>query len=202
MAGKIACNMEFGLPIFEIEIPDFAQHKQALIDEFLAQRSRDGNVEKSNQGGWHSPETLFKSEHASVVWLVRKLFEASVAGVQQTGMHPADEQMVMSGCWVNINESGDWNAPHLHLPDVWSGVFYVDVNRADTSARKGENDGDIIFINPMPLGNKLGRPATKPMRPENGKLFVFPSYLLHMVAPHFDEKPRISVAFNMKFRAK
>lgn len=200
MAGKISCSMEFDAPIFEIEVAGFAEHQQALVDECLAMRAQDASIAKSNQGGWHSPETLFKSQHPSMVWMVRNLFEATVAAVKQIGMHPPAEQMVMSGCWANINDAGDWNAPHLHLPDVWSGVLYIDVNAQDCAQRKGDSDGDIIFVNPMPLGVKLGRPATKSRRPENGKMFLFPSYLLHMVAPHYDEKPRISVAFNMKFK--
>lgn len=199
MAGTIACNYEFETPVFEIDIAGFDEHRQALVEECLALRASDANVAKSNRGGWHSEETLFKSEHPSVKWMVRNVFEASVAAVRQIGQHPPDQQMVMSGCWININEAGDWNAPHLHLPDIWSGVFYIDVNAGSAASRKSDNDGDIIFINPMPLGNKLGRPAAKSRRPANGKMFLFPSYLLHMVAPHFDTRPRISVAFNMKF---
>lgn len=202
MSGTISCTREFDAPVFEADIAHFDEHQPALIEEFLAMRERDASVAKSNQGGWHSPETLFQSKHPSVVWMVRTLFEATVAAVRQVGMHPEDEHLAMTGCWANINEAGDWNAPHLHLPDVWSGVFYVDVNAPQGAQRRSENDGDLIFVNPMPLGNKLGRPATRARKPRNGTMFLFPSYLLHMVAPHFDDKPRISVAFNMKFKPR
>ena len=39
--------------------------------------------------------------------------------------------------WLNINDKGAWNAPHLHPLRWYSGVFYI---RADG------DEGDISFI--------------------------------------------------------
>ncbi|MFT4615372.1 MAG: hypothetical protein ACI9NT_002525, partial [Bacteroidia bacterium] len=162
--------------------------------------AQEQSAQKSNKGGWHSEENLFKSKHPSVQWLVRNLFIASARSVKDSDYFPDKQEIVMSGCWVNINESGDWNAPHSHLPDIWSGVCYIDVNSKTSADMKSDKDGDIVFFNPLPLWVEHNRPVVTYARPENGKVYLFPSYLLHMVAPHYDDKPRISVAFNMKFK--
>lgn len=202
MAGSINRTMKFGVPIFDLELADFEQHRQALIDHFLALREQEKSASKSNKGGWHSEENLFKSQHPSVQWLVRNLFIASARSVKDSEYYPENQEIVMSGCWANINEAGDWNAPHSHLPDIWSGVCYIDINDKDSPDSKSDKDGDIVFFNPLPLCVEHNRSVVTYARPENGKIFLFPSYLLHMVAPHYDDKPRISVAFNMKFQAK
>jgi uncharacterized protein (TIGR02466 family) len=198
MAGTINHNTEFGVPIFDISLADFKQHQQLLIEHFLGMRESAQSSRKSNRGDCHSDDKLFKSEHPWVVWLVQTLFQASGERVKQGGYLPTNQDVVMSGCWANINDAGDWNSPHSHLPDIWSGVCYIDVNSKDSSVLR--RDGDIIFINPLPLSIEHNRAATKTARPKNGSLFLFRSYLLHMVAPHFDTKPRITVAFNMKFK--
>jgi len=200
MAGHITLNNEFSVPIFNIDLEDFQRHQPALVEHFLSLRENDKGTNRTNQGGWHSPDTLFKSEHPSVQWLVRTIFQAGVQSVKQARLLPPGYDIVMSGCWVNINESGDWNSPHNHLPDEWSGACYIDVNSKTAAAVKSDRDGDIIFFNPLPLSVQYQRGATLIARPANGKMFLFPGYLLHMVAPHFDDKPRISVAFNFKLK--
>lgn len=202
MSGKITLNNEFAVPIFNIELDGFEHHKQLLVEHFLSLRANDKGAARTNQGGWHSNDDLFKSEHPSVKWLVRTIFQAGAESVRQAQLLPPGNDIVMSGCWVNINEAGDWNTPHNHLPDEWSGAFYVDVNSKDAVLVKSEKDGDIIFFNPLPLSKQYQRAPTILATPTSGKMYLFPGYLMHMVAPHFDEKPRISVAFNLTLRPK
>ncbi len=37
-------------------------------------------------------------------------------------------------------------------------------------------------------------------KPLKHQLIIFPSHLLHMVTPHFDDRPRISVSFNISIK--
>ncbi len=202
MSGKITLNREFSVPIFDIDLEGFEHHKQLLIEHFLSLRAGDNGADRSNQGGWHSKNDLFKSEHPSVKWLVRAILQTGAESIKQAKLLPPGNEIVMSACWVNINATGDWNAPHNHLPDEWSGAFYVDVNSKNATSVKSDKDGDIIFFNPLPLSMQYQRSATLIATPASGKMYLFPGYLLHMVAPHFDEKPRISVAFNLTLRRK
>lgn len=200
MSGKITLNNEFAVPIFNIELDGFELHQQPLIEHFLSLRANDTGAQKTNQGGWHSKDDLHQSQHPSVKWLVGRIFQAGAESVKQARLLPPGYEIVMSSCWVNINQAGDWNSPHNHLPDEWSGAFYVDVNNKNASTVKSDKDGDIIFFNPLPLNIQFQRAPTMIATPGSGKMYLFPGYLLHMVAPHFDEKPRISVAFNLALR--
>ncbi|MEZ5503250.1 MAG: TIGR02466 family protein [Halioglobus sp.] len=198
MSGKITLNNEFSVPIFNIQLDGFEQHKQALVDHFLGLRANDSGASKTNQGGWHSRDDLYKSGHPSVQWLVQTIFRAGAESVKQARLLPPGFEIAMSGCWVNINESGDWNSPHNHLPDEWSGACYIDVNSKSAATVKSDKDGDIIFFNPLPLSVQYQRAATIIATPASGTMYLFPGYLMHMVAPHFEARPRISVAFNLK----
>mgnify|MGYP003137595103 CR=1 FL=1 len=41
---------------------------------------------------------------------------------------------------------------------------------------------------------------TYQIKPEEDLLMLFPSYLKHMVEPHYDDKARISVSFNINLK--
>ncbi len=194
--AKISRELQFGVPIYEVDLPEFALHKQALVDHFLALRKASESVSFSNQGGWHSANDLHRSEEPCVRWLLQLLAQTGIRCINHAGNIPENAAVTMSSCWVTINEAGDWNAPHAHFPSDWSGVCYIDVNERGTKVTKGDKDGDILFFDPLPLGPQYRRPPTITKTPVDGKVLVFPAYLVHMVAPHFDESPRITVAFN------
>ena len=103
----------------------------------------------------------------------------------------------MVAAWANINYRGNWNAPHEHLPCTWSGVFYVDAGEPGRDSEAGALDGQVLFFDPLPLGREWKRPPATGYQPVAGKMLLFPSFLTHMVAPYYGEKPRISIAFNM-----
>ncbi len=163
-------------------------------------RSTHESVHRSNCGGWHSSNTLYKSQEPSINWLINRLYELGSLCLVREQQIPPRHRITMPSCWANINESGDWNAPHAHQPCEWAGVCYIDVcDDLPEQSKRSDRDGNLLFINPIPFGHQYNRPPTVDYRPEAGKVFIFPGYLMHMVAPHFHDKPRISVAFNLTF---
>ena len=103
----------------------------------------------------------------------------------------------MLAAWANVNLQGAWNTPHMHLPAQWSGVFYVDLGDMDASLPLGEQDGNILFFDPLQLGERFKRSPTHAMPPQAGGMLLFPAYLNHMVIPYAGKAPRISIAFNL-----
>ena len=200
--AKINRELQFGVPIYEVDLPDFAAHKQALVDHFLALRKDSPGTKYSNQGGWHSSQNLHHSQEPSVQWLLQLIAQTGVQCIRHAGNVPENAQIVMASCWVVVNEAGDWNMPHAHFPSDWSGVCYIDLNDKATERTKAEKDGDIIFFDPLPLGPQYRRPPTITKTPVDGRVFVFPAYLVHMVAPHFEERPRIAMAYNFNLVPK
>jgi hypothetical protein len=102
--------------------------------------------------------------------------------------------------WMNYNESPITSAPHSHAPAFFSGVYYV---------KSSEGSGNLDFMNPVSEVSWAIGPGTRlknnaynsdrwAIKPEAGKLIIFPSWLTHYVCPRTDDKDRISIAFNSK----
>lgn len=196
--SKINHSQTFGVPIFEVDIQGFPDHQAALIEGILALQNQDSGTKVSNRGGWHSKNDFHHSDNPDFRWLCSEILKISRVCISRSNTMPEGARIGIGACWANVNQAGDWNAPHAHFPSDWSGVCYVQVNRQNEETQKSRMDGDILFFDPLPLGPQYRRFPTISRRPENGKMFLFPSYLVHMVAPHFEADPRISVAFNIK----
>jgi uncharacterized protein (TIGR02466 family) len=200
--GKIQQKLHFGVPIYEVGVPGFADHRESLKSHFLEMREAEAGVSVSNQGGWHSKSDLHHSKEPSVHWLMQHIAVVGNRCIRHGQTVPDDSKLMLASAWVNINEAGDWNAPHAHFPCHWSGVVYIDLNSGEADVTKGGMDGNIMFFDPLPLGPQYQRPPTITKTPDVGRMFIFPAYIVHMVAPHFDNGPRISVAFNFNMVAK
>ena len=201
MQATINNSTIFGVPIYEIDIPDFSKHREKLAKKIIALSESDQGIKATNSGGWHSSRNLHSSDDVEVQWLIQQIYQFSSECIKHSRTMPDPKaDIVLSSFWANINNFGDWNVPHAHFTDDWSGVCYIQINEQDPETRKSNEDGNIFFFNPLMLGPQYQRWATINYRPKNGKLMLFPSYMVHMVAPHFDNAPRISVSFNFKFK--
>jgi uncharacterized protein (TIGR02466 family) len=187
----------FGVPIYEKKLPNFSVRSAAVVQQLYRLKDADKGVVRSNQGGWHSSDDLHLTEHPDCKWLIYRILQVSTNVIKnfEDGREFRDIRLVSA--WANINYRGNWNAPHEHLPCTWSGVFYVDAGEQPEESPAGVLDGQILFFDPMPLGREWKRPPAISYKPVTGTMLIFPSFLTHMVAPYFGEKPRISIAFNL-----
>jgi hypothetical protein len=105
--------------------------------------------------------------------------------------------------WVNINRPGNEvlpnNPPHLHANYFLSAVYY---------AKATPGCGSLTFIAPFTgleytvprnaISNDTIYNASRwSIEPEEGKLVIFPSWLLHYVNNNHSQEDRISIAFNI-----
>ncbi len=197
MANNIERRSPFDCPIFEFDLEGFGEYQAQIIHAIQEERANASGVNRSNQGGWHSASTLYKHKDPSLVWLTDQLYKMSCLSLAKEQGSQA-QQAVMSACWANVNEFGDWNAPHAHIPAILAGVCYISVPENNSERSDASGDGDIIFINPVAYGAQYNRPPITSYAPKEGKVFIFPGFLLHMVAPHFSSGARISVSFNIR----
>lgn len=114
------------------------------------------------------------------------------------------------GYWLNVNYKGSFNPPHIHPGSTYSGVYYVQMP---------PNAGKIHFLDPRPahrclapeIDSKYGEnwfrthnkydSSVFSYEPVEGKVVVFPSWLMHYVDPNPTEGVRISLAFNGEYLA-
>lgn len=196
MPEKVHNRIHFGVPIFECRFEDFAARQSALVDHLLQLRAQDDGVTRSNQGGWHSRDELHLDETPVIRELIGRIGTIAAECIRHHDRLDDGAAIRMTECWANISPKGAWHAPHNHVPRNWSGVFHVDVDESPVHKPGPIQDGELVFFDPMPLSFSLNRPPTISYPPKNGGLFLFPAYLLHMVAPHGGDAPRISLAFN------
>lgn len=87
---------------------------------------------------------------------------------------------------------------HIH-PEGWmSSAFYVSL---PPSVRGGSGSAGHLQLGqpPSELGLELG--PRRVLRPEPGRLALFPSYMWHGTVPFEDTQPRLTIAFDMLPRA-
>jgi uncharacterized protein (TIGR02466 family) len=105
--------------------------------------------------------------------------------------------------WANVSPAGASNQMHSHPGSFWSASFYVD------DGGDGE-DGFFVAQDPrfpmirmvapdLVFTDETGEKQMSQfrVRPEPGKLVIFPSWLMHAVRPHKGPGERISVAMNV-----
>ena len=95
--------------------------------------------------------------------------------------------------WVTSNSKGQYAPVHNHLDADISGVYYYQTN---------EKDGSIFFVTPnLAMTNSIFTKFSDNIyvKPEEGKLLMFPGWLQHGVASNTTESVRCSLAFNVYF---
>ena len=101
--------------------------------------------------------------------------------------------------WVVRQFKGEYNPIHYHQGDL-SGVGYIKIPKSIFSNKKVKNkkdktNGTIDFINGQ---NAFLSKGIYNIKPEVGKLILFPNYLMHTVYPFNVEGERRSFSFNAK----
>lgn len=174
----------------------------ARMREMILRREQEHpGQRKTNVGGWQSTEDLHRWAGESGQELVAMITDMVNAATSQLFAHfrTQDEFSWNMAIWANVNRNGEYNLVHIHPGATWSGVYYVDAG--DSGSGEAEN-GAITFFNPL-LASAHGfftkaLPNQFTLKPEAGRMVLFPSYLQHQVHPYFGQAPRISIAFNVK----
>jgi len=121
-------------------------------------------------------------------------------GLSQSAGHPfrGDRELAELVVWAIVMESEGHQVPHIH-PTGWiSGVYYPRLPAFEAAAREDAAAGCLEFGAPPPDIPFAGEPHLKTVRPEEGKLVLFPSYFYHRTIPFEAETARVSIAFDFR----
>ena len=109
-------------------------------------------------------------------------------------MEDVDYDITYNESWYHVTTTNGMHEPHIHPRCSWCGVYYV---------KSGNHDsGDTVFENPVKStyidrGNLfLDHMHNLRIKPQDGLLVIFPSYLSHYQAIYKGTEDRIVVAFN------
>jgi len=192
--------LAFPTPIIKKTMPGAAAVNRRLSEIVLERAGRDQGASRSNQGGWHSKGDLLDWPYPEIDQLKRWIAEAVKAMTAYTTGKPDVSGNLDIMAWANVNRFGDYNKPHTHPESMWSGVYYV---QAGTVPDDRPSSGMIEFVDPRVAVEMIAVPGGPfdgryKVRPQDGMLLVFPSWLLHFVNPYLSDDERISIAFNAR----
>lgn len=168
-------------------------HELIRLAGLMKDRDPKG-VANTNVNGWQSPNVVqhmpeFQEFNNRVLEVARNIGESQNFRQELEYHHEA---------WININPPGAHNDIHIHPNCHLSGVYY---------ARVFPDCGGIFFRDPRMMSLMLKPPITQAtkfmatevrMRPEPGRIFVFPAWLEHGVEPNSGKQDRVSFAFNVR----
>lgn len=144
----------------------------------------------SNRNGWQSPgfgstapSVIFESLKAEVIQFANK-----IADTEQLGF-----SFKVANWWANVSKSDAYNVVHSHPGTDLVVVYY---------AKATDKSGELVLIrNDSSLSSNLfnNRPYETrfPLKPQAGRAYAFPAWLLHYVELSQDDEERVSVSFNL-----
>lgn len=166
-----------------------------LLEHIYRLRESDPRgVNNTNVKGWQSPNILqdlpeFNDINLRILQVCDKIGESLKFNQNFDYRHQA---------WVNFSPPGAFNKLHFHANCHFSGVYYVSL--------KAPECGSIYFRDPRVASRMMTYPidtATEftaeeiRMRPEEGRMYVFPGWLEHGVEENMSDRDRISISFNV-----
>jgi uncharacterized protein (TIGR02466 family) len=200
----------FPTPVYFTDIAEAEDLNRELKEKIYVWRDEDpeGTVRTNipQVGGWHSATDMHTRKEYNRLTL--EIFEM-LQGIYDELGYDSSFEPVCDSMWTNINPKYAFNRHHTHPHALWSGVYYV---------HTPENCGLLYFTDPRPQTQIL-TPYYDPSRrkadtwnevhyqPMEGRMIVFPAWLVHTVQPNLSEKEgrdgdRISVSFNFYQRRK
>ena len=197
---KIDTQWLFAIPVYTATLEESAQRRDGLIELVLKNKADHPGIQRSNLNAWHSQNNLHHWDDDNVRWLNQQIGEFAMSCLKHFGPPKFKFDILLQSAWANVCGLGGWNAPHNHIPNHWSGVYYLSVeDPADAAPNPdpGSKSGQIEFLNPIQLGSFFGLPTGVSYKPKNGQIFLFHSALMHLVHPHMTDFDRMSIAFNL-----
>ena len=185
-------ELHFPTPIYIADIKHPTLNKD-LERDIVAWSKQDKGVVRTNVQGWHS--TTDMQERPEYKNLVNMLYEAQKTIYDQE--HLASEPF-LGNMWANINPPGGMNRAHQHPNSLWSGVYYVKAPKNCGHLKIDDPRNSASMIRPRqkegPVPSRLYRETH--YEAIDGRLIMFPSWLMHCVDPNQSNDIRISVSFN------
>ena len=155
----------------------------------------------STKGGFQSDNLL--ADPTNAIKTLRRMIGDNVAayveGLVGSLQHPflakvpAQTDLRM---WGVVLKSQGHQSPHIH-PSGWiSGCYYVRLPAEIVTAVEGQ-PGWIEFGRQHPVFGAKAEPLIARVRPQEGRMLLFPSFFHHATVPFESEDSRISIAFDV-----
>ncbi len=181
----------FPVPILKTKLDYPLDEIEALCQ---IERSKDSTgIIKSNLGGWQSGNIIYPDSPFFFLLDIQKICQEFCNDILEI-----DKSIILSSAWININQKFNSNQSHTHPGCILSGVYYI---------KTPKECGNIKFIHPAQdmmtrdWSNSISFNSYNSelwwLPSEEGRLYVFPSWIKHLVEPNMSDEERISISFNV-----
>lgn len=158
--------------------------------------SKNNSMHISNRGGFQtrSFSYIYDSEIAKLIF-INPIKNYLLNFYKRKNI--IDFEINLQSYWLNKNNNSDYNVVHNHLPNNFSGVWYL---------KAPKNCGNLVFQNgDLTVLNEQNFDyfydphffSRFYLEIQENDLILFPSHMLHYVEPNKSNKDRISLAFNI-----
>mgnify|MGYP003648636099 CR=1 FL=1 len=192
---KIVPQPLFPSLVWSTLFDDHENFNKRLLELAYQMKERDPvGVANTNENGWQSPNILQNLEEFAAMNL--RILQACERIGESQNFKP--NLFYQHQAWVNISPPGAYNKIHYHANCHFSGVYYISL--------KAPECGSIFFRDPRVASRMMTYPVTTPteftgseisMRPEEGRMYIFPGWLEHGVEVNRSDRDRVSISFNV-----
>ena len=197
MTNRISeINLFFSTPVWTSIVPNFQNINDSILEYIYELKSKDSEgLKRSNFKGWHSNnfdlnEPKPKEFVNSIQTPLKELFNDMEWDLFK-------QKVKITSMWSIINTKEAFNGRHIHGNNHISAAYYV---------KAPEKCGNIVFYDPrsapvfnhpiIKKPNKLNSDSHS-IKPKEGLLVLFPSYLHHSVEVNQSNDDRIVISFNI-----
>ena len=199
----------WGTPLIETKYPDHARHKEALVGycyefERKAKNPIESGVTVKRKANLYESRFDFFTHPMPEVQALRTfcaqaLAEAVLKLINHAEGGAAVQRVAVDlyESWIHITHEGGYHEVHNHPNCTWCGIYYLEPAECTVEPLNGVNrffsPVDIMFDDP---GTRAYPQKPISVKPEEGKLFMFPSYVKHLAVPYRGTRDRIIISFN------
>ncbi|MGB9428807.1 MAG: putative 2OG-Fe(II) oxygenase [Gammaproteobacteria bacterium] len=209
----IAITPAFASPIIQATMPGCEDLNRRLRQLFL-QWEQDKTRKRSSAptpvikvAVYESSFDLFLNPEPEIQALRQFCLQTLGYVIAQLNSYTSEEMAglrIYEHSWYHLTRHAGYTAQHNHPMASWSGVYCVDPG--DTVSDR-PNNGALRFLEARTTASMYLDPGNAHLQTPYmfgdiayqmapGQLLLFPSYLLHEVAPYYGQRERITVAFN------
>ena len=181
-------------PVWQMQLDFDSSFHQSIMDEayYIAkdiQTNKDVNPKDSL---WEYSRPNIDKLKSSVLDIVRKTVIKDIADATKLNL-----DCEYTGGWLNVLEPGHKIEVHAHNDCSLVMTYYLKVP---------ENSGDFVYLDTKCIitdkgeyiPENVGDIKLKRIKPKEGMLLLFPSYLLHEVERNGSDDLRVSISGDIK----
>jgi uncharacterized protein (TIGR02466 family) len=210
-------NTAFASPILSTSLPN-PEALNAALRTLLLDWAQKKNRPRSSiptpvikVAVYESDFSLFQSDEPAIQQLAHFCLNAVghvVSRINGYSIEDMRDLRIHHHSWYHLTWEGGYTAQHNHPMASWSGVYCVDPGE---EVPDKTNSGSLRFLDTRTTAGMYLDPGNSHLASPfgfgdlaynllAGQLLLFPSYLMHEVAPYYGKRERITVAFNAWLR--